>query len=82
MSAAPKQATMNLLDPKVLASLSNLELVAKAVVEGFVIGLHRSPKFGFSQEFVEYRAYGEAMTRAISTGTCSPAPAKPTSSAF
>src|SRR5690606_23993053 len=31
----------------------------KAVVEGFVIGLHRSPKFGFSQEFVEYRAYGE-----------------------
>jgi uncharacterized protein (DUF58 family) len=50
---------MNLLNPSVLASLSNLELVAKAVVEGFVIGLHRSPKFGFSQEFVEYRAYGE-----------------------
>src|SRR5690554_5828377 len=48
-----------LLDPKVLASLSNLELVAKAVVEGFVQGLHRSPKFGFSQEFVEYRAYTE-----------------------
>jgi len=46
-----------LLDPRVLASLSNLELVAKAVVEGFVIGLHRSPKFGFSQEFVEYRQY-------------------------
>ena len=48
-----------LLDPKVLASLSNLELVAKAVVEGFLIGLHRSPKFGFSQEFVEYRQYAE-----------------------
>ena len=48
-----------LLDPSVLASLSNLELVAKAVVEGFVIGLHRSPKFGFSQEFVEYRPYSE-----------------------
>jgi len=43
----------------VLASMSNLELVAKAVVEGFVIGLHRSPKFGFSQEFVEYREYTE-----------------------
>lgn len=54
-----QQAPQRLLDPKVLASLSNLELVAKAVVEGFVIGLHRSPKFGFSQEFVEYRAYGE-----------------------
>ncbi len=50
---------MNLLQPTVLASLANLELVAKAVVEGFVIGLHRSPKFGFGLEFVEYRAYSE-----------------------
>jgi uncharacterized protein (DUF58 family) len=58
-TAAPPRSPMHLLDPKVLASLSNLELVAKAAVEGFVIGLHRSPKFGFSQEFVEYRAYGE-----------------------
>lgn len=48
-----------LLDPSVLSSLSNLELVAKAVVEGFVMGLHRSPKYGFSQEFVEYRPYAE-----------------------
>jgi len=48
-----KNAQTRLLNPSVLASLSNLELVAKAVVEGFVIGLHRSPKFGFSQEFVE-----------------------------
>ncbi len=52
-----RDAQTRLLDPRVLASLSNLELVAKAVVEGFVMGLHRSPKFGFSQEFVEYRAY-------------------------
>jgi len=52
-----KNAQTRLLNPSVLASLSNLELVAKAVVEGFVIGLHRSPKFGFSQEFVEYRQY-------------------------
>ena len=59
MVATAQRPTANLLDPKVLASLANLELVAKAVVEGFVIGLHRSPKFGFSQEFVEYRAYGE-----------------------
>ena len=58
---SPAQAATSprtrLLDPAVLASMSNLELVAKAVVEGFVIGLHRSPKFGFSQEFVEYRQY-------------------------
>ncbi len=53
------KAPTRLLDPGVLSSLSNLELVAKAVVEGFVMGLHRSPKYGFSQEFVEYRAYAE-----------------------
>src|SRR5208283_4347679 len=45
------------LDPATLASISNLELVAKTVVDGFVAGLHRSPDFGFSQEFAEYRAY-------------------------
>jgi uncharacterized protein (DUF58 family) len=45
------------LDPHVLASISGLELIAKTVVDGFVAGLHRSPDFGFSQEFAEYRAY-------------------------
>lgn len=45
------------LDPSVLASLSSLDLVAKTVVDGFVAGLHRSPKFGFSQEFAEYQQY-------------------------
>jgi uncharacterized protein (DUF58 family) len=45
------------LDPSVLASISGLELIAKTVVQGFVAGLHRSPDFGFSQEFAEYRAY-------------------------
>ncbi|MDR0779157.1 MAG: DUF58 domain-containing protein [Pseudomonadales bacterium] len=58
-AANKTSAPFHLLDPKVLASIANLELVARGVVEGFVIGLHRSPKFGFSQEFVEYRAYGE-----------------------
>ena len=45
------------LDPAVLASISSLELVARTVVDGFVNGLHRSPDFGFSQEFAEYQAY-------------------------
>jgi uncharacterized protein (DUF58 family) len=45
------------IDPAVLAGISNLGLVAKTVVDGFVAGLHRSPDFGFSQEFAEYRAY-------------------------
>lgn len=45
------------LDPKILAGIANLELTAKTVVEGFISGLHRSPDFGFSQEFAEYRPY-------------------------
>ena len=45
------------LDPNVLAGISSLDLLAKTVVDGFVAGLHRSPDFGFSQEFAEYRAY-------------------------
>ncbi len=48
-----------LLKPAVLARLSNLELVAKAVVEGYFTGMHRSPFFGFSQEFAEYRSYND-----------------------
>ncbi len=49
----------DLLQPEVLASLKNLDLIARSVVEGFLIGLYRSPTFGFSQEFAEYRAYAE-----------------------
>ena len=45
------------LDPGVLASISSLDLLARTVVDGFVAGLHRSPDFGFSPEFAEYRAY-------------------------
>jgi uncharacterized protein (DUF58 family) len=45
------------LDPAILAGISSLDLLAKTVVDGFVAGLHRSPDFGFSQEFAEYRAY-------------------------
>jgi uncharacterized protein (DUF58 family) len=47
------------LDPATLASISGLDLIAKTIVDGFVAGLHRSPDFGFSQEFAEYRAYAE-----------------------
>lgn len=49
--------TNRFLDPSILAGISRLDLVAKTVVDGFVAGLHRSPDFGFSQEFAEYRAY-------------------------
>ena len=48
-----------LLDPAILQRLANLELAAKTVVDGFLHGQHRSPLFGFSQEFAEYRTYTE-----------------------
>jgi uncharacterized protein (DUF58 family) len=43
--------------------LHNLELLAKQVVEGFIIGLHKSPFHGFSVEFAEHRIYnpGDAL---------------------
>ena len=56
---ANQASARKLLRPEVLAGIRNLDLVARSVVEGFVIGLHRSPDFGFSQEFAEYRAYSE-----------------------
>ncbi len=45
------------IDPEVLSKISNMELLARGVVEGFISGLHRSPYKGFSAEFLEYRPY-------------------------
>lgn len=45
------------LDPQVIARLDNMSLRARLVVEGFIIGLHRSPYHGFSVEFAEHRPY-------------------------
>jgi uncharacterized protein (DUF58 family) len=44
-------------DPDGLMRIKNLQLRARAVVEGFYNGLHRSPFHGFSVEFSEYRPY-------------------------
>jgi uncharacterized protein (DUF58 family) len=46
-----------LLDAAAVAKLSGLHVRARAVVEGFVAGLHRSPYKGFSVEFAEHRPY-------------------------
>lgn len=43
--------------PDVLSRISTLELRARAVVEGFMAGLHKSPYKGFSVEFLSYRPY-------------------------
>lgn len=45
------------LDPKVLARIDNLELLARTVVDGFLNGLHRAPYLGLSMDFAEHRAY-------------------------
>ena len=52
---APVRA--DLFDPASLATLGHVEIIARWVVDGFLTGLHRSPKKGFSVEFAEYRAY-------------------------
>lgn len=41
------------------ANFQNLELLARQVVEGFIIGLHKSPFHGFSVEFAEHRLYNQ-----------------------
>lgn len=45
------------LRPDVLARISDLELRARFVVEGFVSGMHRSPYHGYSVEFAQYKEY-------------------------
>jgi uncharacterized protein (DUF58 family) len=61
LTAAPTASTgpsrADLLDPAQLAALGRIEIVARWVVEGFLTGLHRSPRKGFSVEFAEHRPY-------------------------
>jgi uncharacterized protein (DUF58 family) len=45
------------MDPVVLARIGNLELVSRAVVDGFINGLHKAPYFGASVDFAEHRGY-------------------------
>ena len=56
MEIAPAERA-DLLDPATLAALGRIELVARWVVDGFLTGLHRSPRKGFSVEFAEHRPY-------------------------
>ena len=46
------------MDPVIISKIENFALRAKLVVEGFIIGLHKSPYHGFSVEFSEHRPYG------------------------
>ncbi|NBC25129.1 MAG: DUF58 domain-containing protein [Bacteroidetes bacterium] len=50
---------MNIFDRYNIRALNNLDLLAQQVVEGFIIGLHKSPFHGFSVEFAEHRLYNQ-----------------------
>jgi uncharacterized protein (DUF58 family) len=49
--------TRELSDPEFFSRLEGLELRARSVVEGFLLGLHRSPYIGFSVEFASHHEY-------------------------
>jgi uncharacterized protein (DUF58 family) len=52
-----QQLQAHTLDPATLASLGRIEIVARWIVDGFMTGLHRSARRGFSVEFADYRPY-------------------------
>jgi uncharacterized protein (DUF58 family) len=45
------------LHPETIARITRLDMQARSVVEGFISGMHRSPFFGHSIEFVQHREY-------------------------
>lgn len=53
------QQALQFIDPAQLARIKDLELLARTVVEGFMTGLHRSPRSGVSIEFAQYRPYAQ-----------------------
>ena len=52
-----ESASLKYLDPTFVGQLSNMEIRARLIVEGFITGLHKSPYHGFSVEFAEHRPY-------------------------
>jgi uncharacterized protein (DUF58 family) len=56
-NAARSRSRLDLVDPTTLSQLGGIEFIAREVVQGFIMGLHRSPHRGFSAEFAELRAY-------------------------
>ncbi len=51
------ESALKILTPKFISQLSTMELRARLIVEGFLVGMHRSPYHGFSVEFAEHRQY-------------------------
>jgi uncharacterized protein (DUF58 family) len=57
VSSSGQMAGARFVDPKILARVGNLDLLARNVVDGFINGLHRAPFFGASIDFAEHRGY-------------------------
>jgi uncharacterized protein (DUF58 family) len=57
MPPAPTTRPYRYLDPAILQQIGSLDLVARQVVEGIRVGIHRSPLRGFSTEFSQHRPY-------------------------
>lgn len=57
VNTSGQMAGARFVDPKILARIGNLELLARNVVDGFINGLHRAPFFGASVDFAEHRGY-------------------------
>ena len=55
--AITKDDPRRFLHPESIAKISRLDLRARQVVEGFISGMHKSPFFGHSIEFVQHRDY-------------------------
>ena len=51
------QDSKKFLHPEAIKRISRLELRARQIVEGFLSGIHRSPYFGQSVEFLQHRQY-------------------------
>jgi uncharacterized protein (DUF58 family) len=56
-TGAPLPKRTDLLTPDEVARLGGLEVTTEGIVDGFLAGLHKSPKRGFSVEFAEHRQY-------------------------
>lgn len=50
-------ASNRFLHPEAIKRIARLDLRARHVVEGFLAGMHRSPYFGQSVEFLQHRQY-------------------------
>ena len=53
-----KENKKKYLKPETVIKLNSMALRARLIVEGYIIGYHRSPYHGFSVEFAEHKAFG------------------------